>query len=314
MTEPDFVWKAGNTTPFVYKIDDYPQNFEGAAISFTMRSPIAALTTPVDGQVEITDVAGEFQFTPTASDTALPGGYMATFDLTLENGTQVTYPTDGYLWLQIEPSAAALSQQLVGLPHVHMNLPSTARVSDMKLLGWISTATILIEALVGPVIFRQFEEWHDGGGTYITLRRRPSRAIGANPLVTLQACSEYNGPIEWPLAVVATPEKGGIYSCMLDAGRGRVIRRSAGGGVQPFPGPLPNSVHVIYSAGQAVVPDNIQEAALETVRVYYETTQAVGRGARTRSDELDTGPQIAMVLPPSARRLLSPMRRHPSLA
>jgi hypothetical protein len=318
----DFTILQGDTQPvFAQQITDAENpdgiNLEGATVQLVLRSLTSPAPLVLTGAQTIADPAsGIVQWQPSAADTAVAGTFMGKWRITWESGDVQSYPTDGYLSILIEDNLAANGEmQLISLPEVRdaINLPANVHVEDDKLLRWLKMATVLIESIVGPVVVRQFDEWHDGGNTFIKLRRRPSSAIGCDPVIRLIMCSEYNGPIEWPLAIVSSPDLGQTYSCMLDKRRGRVERRTAGGGVQTFP-QMPESVHVIYEAGQAFVPENVQMAAIETVRSYVETTMDVGRGRRTNADQLDSGPQLTMVLPPAARRLLSPMRKAPSVA
>ena len=82
---------------------------------------------------------------------------------------------------------------------------------------------------------------------------------------------------------------------------------------QPFP-QGPNTVHVIYQAGQATVPDNVTAATLEMVRINYRPTMAVGRGAQAQADDQDTGPPLGFYVSKRCREMLAPNRRHPSFA
>lgn len=208
-----------------------------------------------------------------------------------------------------------MADQLVTLADLksYLDIPSSDTSQDGNLTRQINGVTPVVESITGPIIVREFEEWHDGGQVYIMLRRRPSTALGTSPVLTLVACSEYAGPIEWPLAVISSPDKGQMYSCMLDTNLARVVRRTAGGGVQAFPA-MPQAVHVIYAAGQATVPGNVYQGTLELIRVNFETTQAVGRGRRAVADETDTGPPLGFFVPRRVRELLAPTRRHPSIA
>jgi hypothetical protein len=112
---------------------------------------------------------------------------------------------------------------------------------------------------------------------------------------------------------VQSPDQGQMYSCQLDIRLGRVVRRTAGGGVQPFPY-MPQAVHVVYQAGQAAVPANVRLAVCESVRLYWQTVQPVGTSRRNEADQLNMGPTTISALPPSVARLLQPTRRHPAIA
>lgn len=320
----DFTIKSGDQNPaFLDTLklkDGTVPPLAGASIVFVMRSFTSATPVALTGTASIvTPVAGRVQFAPTAADTATAGQYMANWIVTFAGGSQMTFPTEGFLWVSVEESLTeGFVPRLIGLPELkdRLDVPSSDHRHDQKLLGFIDTATPLIENVVGPVLVRQFEEWHDGGGTYIKLRRTPSRALGTSPVLTLLGCSEYLGPIEWPLKVIASPDQGQLYSCMLDASRGRVVRRAPGGGLQAFPGPWPQAVHVVYEAGQQTVPANVKEAAIEVARANYMITQNVGVGEMVLADSAqdNIGPQIGFVMPHEALKLLAPNRRYPSLA
>lgn len=185
---------------------------------------------------------------------------------------------------------------------------------DKKLELLLEAVTPMIEHQTGPIIPRRFDEWHDGGNTYVLLRRRPSTALGVSPLCILAACSEYLGPIEWPLKIIASPDQGELYSCMLDPQMWRVVRRTAGGGVQPFP-QGPQSVHVVYEAGLAEVPPNVKMALREALREFWQTTQQVGTGRQTVADaEEAPSRSLQHLVTRHALGLIAPMKRHPSFA
>lgn len=290
----------------------------GAALTFVARSLAASAPLAIAGTVTSPNPKhGTITYTTAPADTALPGLYECDWVVTFPGGAVKTFPTVGHNSWSIEPNLTSPAQQLVSLPDVKdylasYGLPATDHAHDQKLTRLINSATPIIENAVGPVIIRQFEEWHDGGQSYITLRRRPSSAIGCTPLINLIACSEYNGPIEWNLVGVASPDRGQMYSYMVDVRLGRIVRRTAGGGVQGFPY-MPQSVHVVYQAGQQTIPENVRQATLEAIRHNYETTQPTGRGMDTIADE-DHGRMLPFFLPPVCLEMLAPMRRHPSLA
>lgn len=290
----------------------------GATIALVLRSLTSPTPLPLAGTPAINATTQAFTFAPTAADTATPGSYMAQWIVTFAGGATMRYPTDGYLWVTVEENLSTVGgQQLVSLPVVkdHLNIPITDRSHDHKLLRWIKDVRPVIEHITGPIIVQQFEEWKDGGNLYVSLNHSPSTGYGTTPVLNLMACSEYivGVPTEWSLAIVDTPDKGTMYSCQLDLRRGRVIRRTAGGATQPFPAG-PNTVHVIYQAGQSAVPDNVTAATLEMVRINYRPTMAVGRGAQAQADDQDTGPPLGFYMSKRCREMLSPNRRHPSFA
>lgn len=319
---PDFTWKQNATLPAweltLTRADGSVPNLTGAAIALNIRALQSMVPVTITGQVTSPDPAGGVVlYTPSSLDTSAPGECMATFTVTYQGGPVEIFPQVGYFSLSIEPGVAGQAPQLVSLPEVkqHLNIPAGDRSRDEKLLDWLTAITPLIENVVGPVIVRTFDEWHDGGGAWVKLRRTPSTALGTTPVLTLLACSEYVGPIEWPLAVIASPDQGQLYSCQLEPLLGRVVRRTAGGGVQAFPYG-PQAVHVTYQAGQQTVPANVRRAALEALRHAYTISQETGDGSRALADTPERGPEPPPFgyLPDSCLELLAPNRRHPSLA
>lgn len=319
----DWTIKEGETEPVfadtLSYADGAPVDLTGATVAFVMRSHTAAQPLPLTGTVTVTNhTGGSLHFQPATGDTlGRAGMYMAAWAVTLAGETvPMTFPTEGYLWVSVEASLTTPGgQTLVGLPHVkdYLNIRAEDRTHDAKLMRFIDAVRPLIEQIAGPIIPQVFEEWHDGGQCYVALRRRPSTAPGTSPVLNLVGCEEFRGSVKHLLTIVADPSQGSTYSCMLDP-VGRVVRRTAGGGVIAFP-PMPQSVHVVYEAGQAVVPHNVYEATLELIRVNYQTTQQVGRGRRTVADEPEpSGPHLGFFVPGRVRELLAPNRRAPSIA
>lgn len=318
----DYTIVQGDTAPvftdtLTYS-DETAVNLTGATVTFVMRALTAAAPVSLAGTTTVTAAAiGAVKFSPSAADTASPGMFMAKWSVVFQDGSTMQFPTVGYLWVSVEENlTTAGGAQLVGLPDVkdYLNLPANDRIHDAKLIRFIHAVRPLIENITGPIIPTTFTEWHDGGQYFIQIRRRPSTAPGTSPVLTLNSISEYIGPTEYPLTIVTDPAHGSIYSAMLDP-TGRIVRRTAGGGVIGF-NPMADAVVVSYTAGQAVTPPNVYEAALEAIRINYQTTQQVGRGRRTEADEPETTGMapLGFFLPRRVRELLSPNRRAPSVA
>lgn len=315
----DIVWKQGDTAP-VYKetftkSNGGKYNIEGAAIALNMRSLTSSTPVTLTGATAVLNaVEGEVSFTPSFQDTGVPGDYMATWTVVFPGGSQLTFPTDGYLWITVEENLTHSGlQQLISLPEVKevFGIPPNDRVHDSQLVGLIEDVRPLIEEHTGPLLPQLFVERFDGGQNIISLTHTPSFGYGTTPILNLLGVSEFRGPIEYPLQIIQNPVYGGIYTCELDPRLGTITRRTAGGGVIAF---LPgrNSVKVEYQAGQETIPANVRRACRETIRWWYQTTQAVGRGSLTQAD---SEPQMPMVsLPYHAVAMLNPTRRYPSLA
>lgn len=289
---------------------------EPEAVTFVMRSPTANEPLKLHGTSTVVSKGeGKVSFTPSALDTAKAGSYLACWEAQI-SGVTMTFPTEGYLWVQIQESIGTSGgATLVGLPEVksYLNIQANDRTRDDRLNGYIAAVRPVIENITGPILPTVYREYYDGGNYFISLRRRPSTTFGTNPVFVLMACSEYRGPIEYPLSIIQNPSEGTIYSCMFHGRQGIVERRTSGGGVMAFP-KMSSAVHVVYEAGQEAVPPNVQEAALEIIRVSYQSTQAVGSGRQTVADvEEFTNPYGGLFIPRRARELLQPNRRGPSI-
>ena len=314
----DLTIRQGDSTPAftanVTDADGNTVNLTGGSATFIMRALSSSTPTVNAAMTILSPTTGAVQYNWSSTDTATPGVYMAEIHCVLSGGATYTYPNVGYLEIEVQENLTSASQQLVTVANVCdvLNFANTNRAHDTKILRWINASRPVIETLAGPIIQTTFEEWHDGGQVFIILRRRPSTALGTSPVLILNAISEYNGPIEWPLSIIQSPDFGQLYSAQLDSQLGRVVRRTAGGGVQLFPY-QPQAVHVWYTAGQSSVPDNVIEATLELIRVNYQHTAQALRGGRQASEEIE-GPPVAFFVPGRVRELLGPNRRFPSLA
>jgi hypothetical protein len=202
---------------------------------------------------------------------------------------------------------------LVTLAEVKQFLSIRTSDRDAELEMMLEAARPEIESLTGPIVPQIYDESYAGGNHIISLSHRPSVGYGTSPVLNVLSATEYVGSTAYSLVDVADASLGTIYSFEVNVRLGIITRRSAGGGTVAFPAG-PDSVHIVYQAGQASVPANVRLACLEAVRVNYETTQAVGAGRFAPADALDVGVTLMSALPPSARRMLGPTRRGPSIA
>jgi len=321
---PDFIIKAGDTQPFFEDSLSYSNgesaNLEGATVTFVMRRLTLEEPQSLKGTVEITKAKeGGVRFKPAAEDTSVPGDLMAYWHVKFATGGTMTFPTTGYLWVEIQESLSAKSSPLlVGLPEVkdYLNLSASDRTHDAKLIAHIEAITGQMERLIGPIIPTVYDEWYEGGHAVISLRHKPSYGYGANPVFKLMAVSEYRGPIEYNLSIVGVPTQGSVYSTMLNAELGTIVRRTAGGGTYPFwsdPEHPWQSIHAIYAAGQEPIPRAVRTAALEAIRVHYENTMMVGRGFQTVADAQEPSMPLGFYMPRHCLEILEPLRTHPVL-
>lgn len=309
----DFTIVAGDTNPalldFLTYSDGTIDDLTGPhSVSFVMRA-LTSNSTIVNAAAEIVDApTGAVAYT---FDGTVPAGtYQACW---VDNTLGMTFPTVGYLTILVaENLTTAGGASIVALGDVKdaLGIVSADRTQDAELLRITSGIIPVVENIVGPVVSRACDEWHDGGGTSIRLRNRP--------VISLTSVTEYRGPTPYTLSVVATPDVGTTYSVMLDSTFGRVTRRSAGGGVTAFPGGT-DTVHVVYTAGRATVPPNIRDGAIELIRVNYQQTQLGGAPpfGQTASPDTFADPGqfiLGFFVPNRVREMLEPSKRHPSLA
>ena len=314
----DYVVKQGDTANTLNAALTYNDgtavNLTGATVKFVMRAYTAANPAINAAATIVTPAAGTVSYTFTAADTATAGTYEAVFQVTFSGGTTQTFPTDGTLEIWVEENAAtSTTPRLVGLAEVkdYLRITATSREYDNRLLAMIDAAAPVIEAITGPVLQRRVQnETYDGGSWFIELRNRP--------VINVEQVVEYRGPIPYNLTQVPTPDLGQIYSYMYEP-PGRLVRRTVGGGITPFP-PGADQVFVTYTAGYLTVPTNIREATLELIRENFVATQTPG-GPRTGAEALmgpmsDTTPAMvgAMVVPPRVREWLMPHKLAPRVA
>lgn len=257
-------------------------NLTDATVKFVMRSLANAAATVNAAATIVNASTGQVSFTFTAADTAIAGLYMAQWIVTESGGGTYAFPNVGFRSIEVSPSLANAPQGIVSLPDAKdvLNFTADDDVHDTKILRWINACQVVIEQQVGPVVPKTIEEWHSGGHYQVVPRYTPNRAWGSDPLLIVNAISEYNGPIEWPLAMVSTPDEAILYSVIVDVATGTITRTTAGGGIQQFSSSAgPRSVHLWYTTGQNSVPANIYEAAIELLRQNYQkTAQSTNKG------------------------------------
>jgi hypothetical protein len=309
----DIIIRQNDTAPalttFITDQNGSTLDLTGASVKFIMRSP-TAIAPQVSATATITaPTAGQVQYNWLAADTAVPGLYQAVFRVTLASGGTYTYPNDGYLDIWVEEDLTSnTTQYLVSLADAkdHLNIPAADRSRDQKLVQWIEAARPVVEAITGPIVPQLYDEWYDGGQYFIRLRHRPA--------FLLLACSIYLGPVEYPLAIVANPGAGTIYSAMLDPTGDRVVRRGPGGGIIGFPN-MPDSVHVVYKAGKPVIPANVRLGTLMLLAENWEPSQSPGWGSsgREHDEEVPEREPPDFLVSGRVREWLTPNRRHPSV-
>lgn len=99
--------KAGDTAPVVRAtlLDENgdPVNLTGATVKFVMASTTTPRTVHIDEAATLADAAnGAVEYPWAEGDTALAAGaYVAEFEVVFASGEVQTFPTDGYVDVQI---------------------------------------------------------------------------------------------------------------------------------------------------------------------------------------------------------------------
>ena len=315
MASADFSIRRGDVRPILNDVLRYADGSVadltgGATVRFVMRGQTASVPT-INAAAAVGTLAGVVSYTFTGADTAVTGRYVGEWHVTFPNASTQTFPPDGYLELVVtEDLITPGGARLVGLGEVkdHLRIPTTDRTRDSRLIEMIDASTVVVENLTGPVLQRQVTESYDGGMWFITLRSRP--------VLEVQSVMEYRGPIGYDLTQVTNPALGTIYSYMFQA-PGRIVRRTVGGGQTSFP-PGADTVLITYTAGMLRVPFWVREGTLELIRENFQQTEQ--RSGRTTSSGMDdqapgvVNPLSGYYVSPRVREILSPGRRHPSVA
>lgn len=286
-------------------------NLTAGTVTFVLRAQTATGPTTMLPATIVTPASGAVSYTLTANDTVNAGTYLVQWQYAA-GGVTSAWPLDGYQEMSINESLSTPGgARLVSLSDIKqkMRIPPADRSHDARLLQLLDGLTPVVEGITGPILQRLVTETYDGGTYFISLRRRP--------VLEVSEVTEYRGPIPYRLTQVPSPDLGSIYSYMFET-PGRVVRRTAGGGITTFP-PGPDAVTISYKAGYTQVPPNVREATLELVRVNYQMSEqasrpAFGGGSADIADGMPSGPAVGFFVPGRVRELLAPSRRHPAVA
>lgn len=307
----DFIIRQGDTAPpLVWQLTDQTGAVIdltlATSVEFVMRSLITSSPTVITSSVTVTTAEeGLVTYTWAAADTSIAGLYSGEFRITYSNGTIQTAPGDGYVDIWVEENLEGSAQFLVSLSDIkdHLNIPSTDRTHDQKLLRWVQAVRPVIENITGPIIVQSYDNFYDGGTMAIRVRYRP--------IVTLEAVSIYLGPVEYPMSIIPNPQLGSIWSVMADGNR--IVRRGPGGSQLPFPSGYQN-IHVIYQAGFVSVPENVRQATLTVLQDNWNPSQQPGPGHPGLAvDMIPVTPPGNFLVSAAAREWLVPNRRAPSV-
>jgi len=309
----DFTIRQGDSLPYLTQTftdsTGTPVDLTGCTVHFVMRT-LTASTPAINAEAEIVDVAtGQVSFAFSSEQTATAGEYMGSWIVTNGSGGTFTIPTQGYLTISIEENlVTAGGSQIVSLAEIKeaLNIPSDDRSHDSRLTQMALDIVPVIEHITGPILQRSCTEWYDGGSQSIILRNRPA--------VSVEAVSEWWGPIEHVLTQVDNPTAGTMFSFQFEA-PGRVTRRGPGGSTMCFEYG-PQQVRIEYTAGLETVPPNVTEAALQLIRVHYDRTQArpmlrgwIGDGSLDDNEPSNGSMILGFFVPNVVRELLQPSQK-----
>jgi hypothetical protein len=179
----------------------------------------------------------------------------------------------------VRPAAAPLIVSLA-VAKEQVNIPATTTSFDEELRGYIAATTRAVESEVGPVVKRTVTEVRPGGHLLL---------LNSTPVLALTSLTGiYNSGISYLPADLDTD---------LDTG---IVRRRDGGW---FVGPL----RVVYTAGRAVIPENILLAGKIIIQHLWETQRGSGAAA-TNVDQADVAYlyKAGFAVPRRAIELLAP--------
>jgi hypothetical protein len=162
---------------------------------------------------------------------------------------------------------------LCTLAEAKAQLRKASTADDTLIQTYIDAITVPLEKYCGPIVPRSVTEWPEWAGSVIMLDQPP--------LISVTSLTEYRGNTSFLYTEATDPTQGSLYTFMVDPTlNGKITRVFNGGRTLPFTGP----VKVVYQAGLASVPTNINLAARLLVQSLWRT-QNGGAGLPALSDE-----------------------------
>ena len=185
-------------------------------------------------------------------------------------------------------------------------LPSqTADDEDLRLV--IAAATGPMEDICGPIIARNCDEWHDGGGTMIRLLQAPAISITT---VTESYGAGYFRTLTQQDLDAGSFDAFGYTVDLADA----ILTRRISGAAGRFADGRRN-VHVTYVAGRATIPPNIIRATRRLVRWLWQTEmQGISRPTSGQAVEATSTTPSGYRVPPSVIELCAAEAKIPGIA
>lgn len=156
---------------------------------------------------------------------------------------------------------------------------NSASADDDEIRDFIAGVAPVIEDLVGPVIKKTFDEWHDGGG--------PTVKLFFPPVLTVATVLESYGA-GYTRTLSEQPLDGATFDSFgytIDKDTGLITRRVTGRDSAFAQGR--RNVHVVYDAGRTVIKKNIIRAAKEQFRFMWDTTREANRPGYVDSPDVE---------------------------
>jgi hypothetical protein len=206
--------------------------------------------------------------TPAVTHTAT-GVYTATFTTTqagrhavrwVATGANAQAYTDVF---NVSPAAPGLIISLADA-RLGLGLTTGATAKDDDLRSAILGATPIMEDLVGPILSRSCDEWHDGGAPTVRLLQAPCLSVAT----VVESWGTFTRTL------TAQPLDGtgfDAYGYTVDLNDGILQRRVSGQSGIFNPGR--RNIHVTYVAGRTVISENILKATRRLVRHFWQQEQ-----------------------------------------
>jgi hypothetical protein len=205
-------------------------------------------------------------------------------------------------------SVIAASLDLVSLSDVRdqLNIAPTDRSMDAKLIRFMKAATAVVENITGPILPQTRTDVFDGETTFVVLPFRWVQSI--------TDVHETRGITNYTLTEQPLGSSVDAWGYTWDKTINKLVRRAYGGAVAIFP-PGTNVVSVTYKLGMLTIPDDIQMAAAELIRHWWQFGQQPFRGAFSAQPVDDGGVAtvVGYAVPNRVLELLNPWRRHPAV-
>lgn len=186
-------------------------------------------------------------------------------------------------------------------------LPGFAAADEEDLRSLIASATGPMEDICGPILKRNCDEWHDGGGRTVRLLHAP--------VISITSVLEAYGAGYTRSLTLQNLDNGSFdafgYTVDLDDA---ILTRRVSGVAGSFVGGRRN-VHVVYVAGRAKIPPNLIRATRRLVRWLWQTEmQGIARPASGQSTEATVTTPSGYRVPPAVIELCGAEVQIPGIA